>query len=193
MTKPVIIGDATLYHADCMDVLPTLEGVDCVVTDPPYPDYHAENYVQTSIDFLNNLSCQQFVFWSARMDFTLDYTAIHIWDKQTGTGCQYERIFERNGSTAFRVYNAYRHNNDLNAKWCGDKHYDHPSQKPIRLIGTLVEATKGSVLDPFMGSGTTGVACARLGRKFIGIEIERKYFDIACERIDREYAQLKMF
>jgi DNA modification methylase len=44
-----------------------------------------------------------------------------------------------------------------------------------------------------MGSGTTGVACARLGRKFIGIEIEKKYFDIACERIDREYSQGKLF
>jgi site-specific DNA-methyltransferase (adenine-specific) len=50
-----------------------------------------------------------------------------------------------------------------------------------------------TVLDPFMGSGTTGVACARLGRKFIGIEIEPRYFDIACKRIEREYAQLKLF
>ena len=49
------------------------------------------------------------------------------------------------------------------------------------------------VLDPFMGSGTTGVACANLGRKFIGIEIERKYFDIACERIDNAYRQKRMF
>jgi site-specific DNA-methyltransferase (adenine-specific) len=51
----------------------------------------------------------------------------------------------------------------------------------------------GVVLDPFMGSGTTGVACAQLGRKFIGIEIERKYFDIACERIDNAYRQQRMF
>ena len=50
-----------------------------------------------------------------------------------------------------------------------------------------------TILDPFMGSGTTGVACARLGRKFIGIEIEPKYFDIACKRIAREYEQLKLF
>ena len=50
-----------------------------------------------------------------------------------------------------------------------------------------------TILDPFMGSGTTGVACANLGRKFIGIEIERKYFDIACERIDNAYRQKRMF
>jgi site-specific DNA-methyltransferase (adenine-specific) len=50
-----------------------------------------------------------------------------------------------------------------------------------------------TVLDPFMGSGTTGVACANLGRKFIGIEIEPKYFDIACERISAAYAQMRLF
>ena len=52
---------------------------------------------------------------------------------------------------------------------------------------------EGTVLDPFMGSGTTGVACAKLGRKFIGIEIEPKYFDIACKRIEKAYAQPDMF
>jgi DNA modification methylase len=50
-----------------------------------------------------------------------------------------------------------------------------------------------TILDPFMGSGTTGVACANLGRKFIGIEIEPKYFDIACKRIERAYAQPRLF
>ena len=69
----------------------------------------------------------------------------------------------------------------------------HPTQKPIRLIEWCIEKTAGSVIDPFMGSGTTGVACANLGRKFIGIEIERKYFDIACERIDAAYAQGRLF
>ncbi len=57
----------------------------------------------------------------------------------------------------------------------------------------IKKALGDTILDPFMGSGTTGVACARLGRKFIGIEIEPKYFEIACERIKREYDQLKMF
>jgi site-specific DNA-methyltransferase (adenine-specific) len=50
-----------------------------------------------------------------------------------------------------------------------------------------------TVLDPFMGSGTTGVACARLGRSFIGIEIEQKYFDIACRRLDEAYRQADLF
>jgi DNA modification methylase len=63
----------------------------------------------------------------------------------------------------------------------------HPNVKPVELVETFIRAHAAPnqiVLDPFMGSGTTGVACTNLGRKFIGIEIERKYFDIACRRIE---------
>ncbi len=73
---------------------------------------------------------------------------------------------------------------------------EHPTKKPIALIQELTSlfSDKGqTILDPFMGSGTTGVACANLGRKFIGIEIDEKYFDIACERIEAAYAQGRLF
>jgi DNA modification methylase len=73
-------------------------------------------------------------------------------------------------------------------------HKNHKNEKPAALMGRLVAwLNPQSVLDPFMGSGTTGVACAQLGRKFIGIEIEPKYFDIACRRIEQAYAQGKLF
>ena len=70
---------------------------------------------------------------------------------------------------------------------------DHPHQKPVELMGSLISKTTGIVFDPFMGSGTTGVACMNLGRKFVGIEIEPKYFDIACERIDDAQRQQRLF
>jgi DNA modification methylase len=70
----------------------------------------------------------------------------------------------------------------------------HPCPKPTQWgIESVNRVPLGTVLDPFMGSGTTGVACARLGRRFIGVEIEPRYFDIACKRISREYEQLKLF
>lgn len=72
----------------------------------------------------------------------------------------------------------------------------HPCPFPIELVSPIIKASvppNGSVLDPFMGSGTTGVACAKLGRKFIGIEIEPKYFDIACKRIEDAYRQGDLF
>jgi DNA modification methylase len=75
-----------------------------------------------------------------------------------------------------------------------DKYSDHPCEKPKGLMSTIVSTTDAeTILDPFMGSGTTGVACVNLGRKFIGIELEEKYFDIACKRIDQANRQGKLF
>jgi DNA modification methylase len=73
---------------------------------------------------------------------------------------------------------------------------DHPCAKPLSAMVWAVNRASlpgHAVLDPFMGSGTTGVACAKLGRKFIGIEIEPRYFDIACRRIEAAYGQLDLF
>jgi DNA modification methylase len=69
----------------------------------------------------------------------------------------------------------------------------HPTQKPVALLSEFLKVGGDTILDPFMGSGTTGVACAKLGRKFIGIEIEPKYFDIACKRIEEAYRQPDFF
>ena len=67
----------------------------------------------------------------------------------------------------------------------------HPTQKPLRVMAWSLSFAPDAqtVCDPFMGSGTTGVACAQLGKAFTGIERERRYFDIACERIARAQAQ----
>jgi site-specific DNA-methyltransferase (adenine-specific) len=73
---------------------------------------------------------------------------------------------------------------------------DHPCPKPLRLMQSLVSDYSDvgeTILDPFMGSGTTGVACAKLGRSFIGIEMEEKYFEIACQRIRDALSQTDMF
>ena len=77
----------------------------------------------------------------------------------------------------------------------GGDQKNHIAEKPVaRLMDIVsVSTTEAIILDPFMGSGTTGVACARLGRKFIGIEIEPKYFDIACKRIEEAYRQGDFF
>ena len=69
----------------------------------------------------------------------------------------------------------------------------HPTEKPVQLMWHVTRWTADTILDPFMGSGTTGVACVRLGRKFIGIEIDEGYFDIACKRIEQAYAQPDLF
>ncbi len=77
-----------------------------------------------------------------------------------------------------------------------DQSGPHPTPKPIGLMERMIVCSTDqgqTVLDPFMGSGSTGAACANLGRRFIGIEINAAYFDIACSRIDAAQRQLRMF
>jgi site-specific DNA-methyltransferase (adenine-specific) len=77
-----------------------------------------------------------------------------------------------------------------------DRHGVHKTEKPVLLMTDLIaDFTQygQTVLDPFMGSGTTGVACARLGRKFVGVELNETYFDIACRRIEQAYMQPRLF
>lgn len=77
-----------------------------------------------------------------------------------------------------------------------DRHGKHPTEKPWRLMAEILKdfTNEGqTILDPFMGSGTTGVSCAKMGRKFTGIELDPKYFDIACKRIEEAYAQPDLF
>lgn len=164
MTNPVQIGDATLYLGDCREILPTLPKVDAVVTDPPS------------------------MLWGG-CHFSLPATFGYlIWDKQIdGLNFGEVEFCWTNMRFAPRVFRYRAVGID------GGK--QHPTQKPIRLMEWCLGFVKDArtILDPFMGSGTTGVACANLGRKFIGIEREVKYFDIACRRIDDAQRQSRLF
>lgn len=102
-----------------------------------------------------------------------DY-CLHIWKGRTLTG-KYEN------KRPYYFYNIG-----------GTKEYNHPALKPLEPITNLLEVGSNEnnlVLDPFMGSGTTGVACIRKNRKFIGIEVQEKYFEMAKQRIEKEYKQ----
>ena len=189
----------TLYHGDCLEVLPTLEAesVDAVVTDPPYPDHHTELY-QYSPELLPALirfPCRQLIFWSAKADFPLDYTAIHIWDKRKGVGSCYERIFERNGYRHYRLFQAHSIVCEYNARRSGEEWTGCRSQKPQFLMMRLITdftSENDMVLDAFMGSGSTGVACVKTGRRFIGIEIDEGYCEIAKQRIKEALMQPRL-
>jgi DNA modification methylase len=178
----------TIYCGDCREILPGLDPVDFILTDPPYPDYYADEYLYSDglIDFLNNYECGQLIFWTSKVEFPLDYSAIHIWDKKTGCGSEYERIFERNGNKNFKVFRYYLINSTVAASFTGDVFTGHKSQKPQKLMNDLIlkfTKNRNTILDPFMGSGTTLVAAKRLNRKAIGIEIKEKYCEIAVKRL----------
>jgi DNA modification methylase len=192
------IGDCTLYHGDCLEVMPTLGKVDAVVADPPYPNSagHFLDGIEAAKVFCSMFNADHWlVFWTEIEipPVPLDLVAVHIWYRtNTNRPDNYEPIFEftKDGvKKASRVL-----------PYCviapgltGIVASGHPTEKHPALMETLIKRTKGIVLDFTMGSGTTGVACTKLGRKFIGIELEEKYFDIACERIQKAYVQPDLF
>ena len=179
-----------IYQGDCLEVMKDIDKdkIDLIITDPPYPDYYTKEYQydEKPIKYLDKFKCRQLIFWTAKKEFILDYTAIHIWDKKVGAGSWYERIFERNGGIEYKVYRYYLINSTVAANYGRDVFWGHPSQKSIQLMEKLVSdysKEEDLILDPFCGSGSTLLACKRLKRNFIGIEIEPKYVAIANQRL----------
>lgn len=188
-----IAEGVTLYLGDCRDILADIPGHMTVITDPPYPklDYGWEYVCPSGL----NLSGHQFWFWMLPPEiFPLRFSAIHVWSKANvyiGDRELWEPIYEVNGSKVSSVLRepAILPNYDQYRAEC----VDHPTQKPERLLKKIVLRTNGPILDPFMGSGTTGVAAVSLGRGFTGVELDPKYFDIACRRVSDALKQQDMF
>jgi len=225
MSEIVKIGDATLYHGDCLEILPTLGKVDAVVTDPPYGVYydgsttkHGRNgfgyasFVDTpeNIERICVPAVRLAVSKARSAVITPGLANAFKYDEPLAWGCIFDPSVANSGPWGFICSQPlfYYGKDPYLAKSLGsrpngfstteatDRDINHPCPKPIRQTEWMVNRVSFDgeiVVDPFMGSGTTGVACANLGRKFIGIEIERKYFDIACERIEAAYAQGRLF
>ena len=192
------IGDATLYLGDCRDVLPTLGGVEAVVTDPPYPNLagHFIDGIEAARAMFKLVVVPHWlVFWTEMEipEVSQPHVATHIWHRSnTNRPDNYEPIFEFHNDGRKRASRIMSHY-VVFPGLTGIEATGHPTEKNPNHMRELVSRTCGTVLDPFMGSGTTGVACARLGRKFIGIEIKPKYFDIASRRIEQAQRQKDLF
>jgi DNA modification methylase len=186
-------GRHVIYCADCLAVLPHLTGVDAVVTDPPYPNWMESEYRYHDkiLEPLRHLTIPQLIFWTPSAAFPLDWSGMKVWEKCVGTHTQFELIYERQSASGYTLHRWMSPHNRVRAQIGGDDDTIHPNQKPVKLLIELLEglAQCETILDPFMGSGTTGVACIRTGRRFIGIELEPKYCAIAVERMERELAQ----
>ena len=220
--EKVEIGSATLYHGDCREVLPMLPMVDLILTDPPYGigvdvrmhaaagkkssggaaykrDYGATNWdSETPPDWLFGLmmdmSKNQIIFGGNY--FNLPPTmCVLVWDKGNGTTkfSDFELAWTslRQASRLIR----YVWNGMIQQDMKNKEEREHPTQKPLPVMRWALMQAKGaqSVCDPFMGSGTTGVACVMDGLQFTGVERERKYFDIACRRIEDAKRQTSLF
>jgi DNA modification methylase len=202
------IGNCTLYLADCRSVLPDVE-IDAVVTDPPFGIGYRSNYATDELwkagrriagdectalrdqvlAYFATKPCLVFGSWKAARP--AGTRQILIWDKGGALGMgaldipwkpDHEEIYvlgkgfigRRDSGSVLKCppVQSMAKNGRL-----------HPNQKPVRLLRELVRKVPGTVFDPFMGVGSTGVACVELGRPFVGVEVEERFFDIACERI----------
>jgi DNA modification methylase len=211
MGKPVQIGDATLYQGDYLEILPTLATQTSVVelpqgfailTDPPYglgPKLQGGSWGKEFLGKHKDWDARPpppemfgslpSIVWGGNYIGLPASRCWLVWYKRdavkTMADCELAWTnFDKNS----RVF-------DWTIAATNAERVKHPTQKPVALmewcLGFLPVAH--TILDPFMGSGTTGVACAKTGRKFIGIELEPKYFDIACERIQKAYDQPDLF
>lgn len=227
------IGNATLYLADCMEVLPTIGQVDAVITDPPYGDKDTHKKHLSGVTLKHGHPAgqalgfegitqahmlemtRQWVNLARRwVVFTSEWKFLNALDEQgllvrfgiwrkpdgapqftgdrPGTGWEAIAICHRPGKKRWNGGGKHAF-----YSWPkGSNNSGHPTGKPIGLFADFVQdftEPNEIVLDPFMGSGTTGVAAVQMGRQFIGIEREPKYFEIACKRIEQAQRQADMF
>jgi DNA modification methylase len=206
------IGDATLLLGDSRELTPLVGKVDAVVTDPPYGidygraggfnathgwgpwrenvEWDVDRPEREVFDAIRACSREQ-IIWGG--NYFADYLPPSmqwlVWDKGQRefslADCEFAWSSQQK---AARIMMYPRAKARLDGK-------EHPTQKPVEImvwcLGFVPNAN--TILDPFMGVGTTLVACAKSGKHGIGIEIEPKYFDIACKRIERAYAEPDMF
>lgn len=211
MSDPVIIGKATLYLGRCEDILPTLGPVDAVVTDPPYglgdkwQGGHAASQAEwklndgganmawdakaaADIPALPDLA-KHAIIWGGNYFALPPRRGWLLWDKivrEFSSG--HAEMAWTTLDQPVRAFN-YAH-----AQLASEGKY-HPTQKPLPLmkwcLGFIPQATV--ICDPYMGSGTTGVAAVQMGRSFIGIECDPSYFEMSCKRIEDAQRQGDMF
>jgi len=210
-----IIGDCELHFGDCLEVIDSIKKVDSVITDPPYgmsfqSNHRKEKHLKIENDETDELAIKVInwclanashsVYAFGRWDNIYSYPnpkSLITWVKNNWSMGDLKHEHARQTEVAFfyALKNHFFPNKrptDV-VEFARTNNEYHPTEKPVGLMSIFVDWTDGIVFDPFMGSGSTGVACAKLKRTFIGIEQEKKYFDIACKRIESAYKQGNLF
>jgi site-specific DNA-methyltransferase (adenine-specific) len=204
----------TLYLGDCREIVPSLGGVDVLVSDPPYGiaykspsgrgqtvrgDYPVITGDTEPFDPELFLGFPQVVLFGANhyADRLPPSAKWLVWDKRDGgtpnNNSDCELAWVKTGGSARLIRHLW--NGMLKASERESQRV-HPTQKPVAVMEWVIEQVSehgDNILDPFMGSGATGIAAVKLGRRFIGIEIEPPYFDIACKRIEEAHKQRDLF
>jgi site-specific DNA-methyltransferase (adenine-specific) len=210
--RVVRVGDALLLQGDCRDVLPVLPKVHACVTDPPYGIGAASGIGKITKEGSDFRGSEQWdgetpkadifeamlggskwqIVWGGNYFGLPPATGFFIWDKVQPE--QFSMAMAELAWTNIRKPAKIWRWKSMSINGGAPKH--HPTQKPIKLMRWCISHLPDeaqTILDPFMGSGTTGVAAVQMGRQFIGIERENRYFDIACRRIEEAQKQGRLF
>lgn len=204
------IGNATLYLGDCRDIMPTLPKVDAVITDPPYGTsdlWKPKNVPKRRKWHLFGEG--EILEWDKPCEAVLDLPNLapkviiwggHFYRLPINRGWLVWNKIIRNFSTgvcelAWTSLQIPIDAFDYSHGQLSNEGKEHPTQKPVPLMKWCLDKAgrPALTLDPFMGSGSTGVACAQMGLGFIGIEAERRYFDVACRRVEDAQRQERLF
>lgn len=203
-----IIGSATLHLGDCRDYLGMAPRCDATVTDPPYGtkvtpwDESVERQIFCGILAVTK-GYAAFFYSNTRLWHLLGIlhgegvdSWVCAWHKPNAMG--FERRFSPQWVPVVVAYprGVKFWGKDLHACPITPQDVNHPTPKPIGITEWLVERASAPgdlILDPFMGSGTTGIACANLGRRFLGIERDQAHFSEACRRIEDAQRQQRRF
>ena len=198
-----------LILGDCLEVMPTLGKVDAVVTDPPYGVGYSSGMegayngaviigdasTEARDAALSIIRCPALVFGSWKMSTPRGAHTALVWDKGLAAGMGDLSVpWKPNFEMIFVVGKGFFGSRDDGVlkghtivSWASAGR-THPTEKPVSLMVALLSKCppEWTILDPFAGSGTTGVACLRLGRRFVGIEKDPAYFRLACDRLRAE-------
>ncbi len=219
----VEIGNATLYLGDCLDVLKTLDKVDALVCDPPYGlgtlsgttskkrNRNAyESFEDTEENIIESVIpavVMALELAGGRGMLTPGCRCLQLYPRARAIGGFYQPAAVGMSPWGFAGFNPVLFYGKDPRDGRGQSSVattlterastdEHPCAKPLGAMLWMVKKASlagETILDPFMGSGTTGIAAIQLGRKFIGIEKEPKYFDLACRRIEQAMAQGQLF
>lgn len=214
--KKEVIGNATMYLADCLEVLPMIGRVDAVVSDPPYGvsyshgagggklarstqfDHHPVIGDDRPFDPTPWLAFDKVVLFGANHYASRlpDSAFWLVWDKRDGVcsndqaDCELAWVKGKGNARVIR----HLWNGMLKASERGEIRF-HPTQKPVAVMEWAIAQAgiSGTVLDPYMGSGSTGVAALRMKLPFVGVEIDPEYFSYACLRVENVQRQSSLF
>lgn len=147
----------------------------------------------TQIDRIGN---KQAIFGANHIGFMKPSSCWLVWDKcNTGNFADCELVYTNLNKSVKRL--KFRWNGMLQENMKDKEIREHPTQKPVKVMEWVIDQcdlkSDSLIVDPFMGSGTTGVAAWNLGHRFIGVEKDPEYFDIACRRIETAQKQLRLF